>query len=113
MQERDDDHEILDQLAKKIDKLSPITKVKYYDNKVKAFFLTETAARTEWNLKEQQRIRVEPSGQRLTNALYVSLRELRTYQTKDIMKSSEMFGVFCNSLQKERTKKEGLKRLCQ
>lgn len=79
---RKDDEEDYDALKlhfKRINQLASMERIKDRDDEDRVRCLTHAVSRTERGLYAQK-IPVEPSFQRLTNALYIYIQELGTYQ---------------------------------
>lgn len=66
-----------------------MARVKDRDDEAKLNFLAKAMSGTKWGLHTKQRVPIEPSLQRLTNALYTSNRALGTFQKQTASRGEE------------------------
>lgn len=69
-----DDYATLDKLTRRINGLPAMARPKGRDDEAKMKYITKSVSGTKWSLHARRRISLEPSFQRLTNALYKSMR---------------------------------------
>lgn len=92
--EDEDEYEALDKLTKRINQLPLLTITKARDNEAEVRFITKAVEGTEWNLNDLQSRSAKPSFQRLTKALYASMKELGTYCSKKNIFDTGLLGNF-------------------
>lgn len=91
---------------KTINDLTAMVRIKGRDNKAKIKFLARAISATKWELHARQRVLVESSFQRLTNALYTSMQELGTLQQQTTSSSQTMEESQAEAFRKSSWKRE-------
>lgn len=101
-----DDYAALDKLAKRINKLAPMARIKDCDDEENMKFLIKAVSGTKWRLHAKQKIPTGPSFQRLTRALYTSVRKLDTFQQQTTSSPKTMVDAAAGAFRKSSRKRE-------